>query len=392
MVFMILFAVATLPVEAAKGTANGLGDLSVINLEVNQNPAIVGDTVQATITAMYAGNKPLSNCVINLYADGITFPFNCNDLKSNVPKTYTTSLAFTTGGNYIIKATIDPAHLIKEKEETINNDKQLTLAVKDLPNLKVVKVKCHAGFCDNMGYAFVGDMVGYELQVQNTGLVDVKGATFNTTVYLDEQVVQRQTYTNVYIPAGGYFADSMLVQDLFYNDPGIHTVRIVVDAENQIRETIETDNSGAFDIEVKIPPPPITDSPDITLDYTSIEQTGPDSIKLKYYLNNLGPGALDQFVTVNYAIIDDAGVFQPLKSSVVYAKLSPWGQMLINETFTSAEIPSPYSVTGNYHLLIEADPYNKIPEMREDNNDLNIEVCIVSSNNPSCYTLPLSGT
>lgn len=378
-VLVLLLVTAMILPGAARGIeyGNGFADLSVTKLEVSKNPSYAGDSLTANFNVTNIGKKAIStNCEIKLETDGVSYPFNCNAIRPGEIRSYSAVVTYLTAGSYNVKVMADPKDLIRERNES-NNIRETTLIVKDLPNINIYEFHCLGGYCSNNGFAIQGDPVGYGWAVQNNGLAAIVDKTITANISLNGVFVHTETYNNVNIPSGGYFADGGLIPGLYYDTPGIQTLRVEITLNE--REVRDTDNNAEFNIEV-VPLPPVL-LPDLTNGGLNFEWNAgtPYEVTVHQLIDNIGD-VTSAPADIGISIDGQAYTVRTIGS------ISPGGK--VEDVFTI-----PANLIGGsdpmmHTVSINIDPANNIPEKREDNNDRSELVCYPPGKNPWCMQLP----
>ncbi|RME63485.1 MAG: hypothetical protein D6790_04615, partial [Caldilineae bacterium] len=323
-----------------------------------------GDQVTVQVTVRNAGDADAEQVVVQ-FVDATDkdapIPIGTNQLIDLIPAggSATAQVVYDTtdrAGDRTVKITVDPNNLISEADET-DNAVQAKLAVEPAPrpNLTIQS--------DNVGFEPAtpnpGDQVIIRATILNTGSADAKevavqfveggvnGAPIGTPQVIDV------------IPAG-----SSALAQVSYDTAGRtedQRIQVVVDPNNFIPETKETDNSA---------------SKTLKLTTTPIANLVVDADNIGF--QPAEPQAGEE-VTVRVAVLND-GEVDAEQVVVQFLDATDRPETPIGEPQTIERIPAGGSATaqivydttgkaGERKIKVVADPSNFIPERSESDND-----------------------
>ncbi|MCW7073978.1 MAG: DUF3344 domain-containing protein, partial [Methanophagales archaeon] len=261
-------------------------------------------------------------------------------------------------GNHIICVSVDPLDLVKESDET-NNNMSMTVEVKSAVNkdLEVVNITL------NKTTIFDGDIVNISATVKNKGTEDVSefNVSFidfledsNTSEELDEAIVSN-------LSAG----DSITINASWEATLGNHTITVIADPYDKVRESNEKDNQKSKSVYVRAPY-------DFSITHISLS-ADPDNLfsdelvainatlKIMNFVNR--SGTVDVCLYLNETLLNTRNVeFNA-------------GNATINESFEWRA-----GTAGNHALTVCVDPNNKLTESNESNNNMSVPITVQKGN------------
>ena len=146
---------------------------------------------------------------------------------------------------------------------------------------------------------------------------------------------------------------------------GDYFIGALVDGDNAVNETSETNNTKSAAVTVYVP------KPDLVCDLVMANAIAANQIETKVTVTNNGEVASGA-TTVKYVLTNGAATDVGV---VNVGALDPGASQSVTETLTLA---TPLT-TGDYTLTAEADPDNAVVEEDEDNNDSAIDFSYVET-------------
>ncbi len=171
-------------------------------------------------------------------------------------------------------------------------------------------------------------------------------------------------------------AGSASIPLIFYTmgTPGTHVLYIVVDNENIVAETNETNNSASITIDIQEPvlPNPSITANDIALPSSSLKEG--DRLTVSGTILNRGAAASNILVKISVGSAE-FGVGSESKSEIqtIYPALGLGQSATVQATFETV------GLSGNQTVLVEIDPDNAISESVETDNTASAAVSIQSA-------------
>jgi len=195
-----------------------------------ENPSI-GDIVTFSTTIANQGNVSSIGGYIHFYLDGSTSPLTYKSFTA-IDAGSTASVSFTWNaqpGTHTFKGIVDVANKISELDET-NNEKTVTYSSTALSDLKVQDITWSP---ENPS---IGDTVTFTATIKNQG----NGSSVGNRIYLYlDGSTSYLTYKNFGGLSSGGTTDVIFTWTALAGD---HTFRAVVDRDNTIPESDETNN------------------------------------------------------------------------------------------------------------------------------------------------------
>ena len=223
--------------NSANNTINILPDLSVSSTDItflNNNPK-AGDSITISATIHNQGGTSTNNVPVpvHFYSNGTQISSQTIwSLGVDGSETVSTSWIATAGYNNI-SVEIDPFNEIPEWNETNNS---AFTSISFLPDL----VATSLSLSDNE--TVLGGSIIITAEIGNFGAADANGIQvefFDGNPYINGTLIDTATIEIDNIPIDGIFTSSIV-----WTPPlGIHQVFVVVDRENHITESNETNNA-----------------------------------------------------------------------------------------------------------------------------------------------------
>jgi len=237
-------------------------------------------------------------------------------------------------GSHTVRAVADYGNTIPEIDET-NNEK--TVTIPDIvPDLYVQDISW------SPSNPAIGETVTFTVAIKNQGTA--RAVDFGVSLSVDGSSA---AYKRVHTIAAG---DTANITFTWNAGAGIHTVKVVVDKENEIAEDSEKNNEKS----VSLSGAPLADLYVQDISWAPAGASVGDTVTFTVTVKNRGNGrAYDTSVACS---IGD-----------IYLESVPVGPMApaatVTKTFTwTAE-------AGSHTISAVADYFNEIPESNEDNNE-----------------------
>ena len=315
-------------------------DLKITNVTwAPVNPA-VGDTVTFTITVKNQDGGRASNYNVGYYIDDV---FVGSDLVYATASGASANTAFewqAQNGRHIFKAVADYTNLVIESNEK-NNDFSVTV-IPFMPDLIIGTVTW------TPQDAPAGSEVTFDISVQNIGTFHA--GTSRLTYYVDGAVAGFD-YLGSVDPGA-----SVTEHFTWVATAGSHTINIVADANNQVLEIDETNNTKV----VSLPPP------DLAVQNITVSPPDAaigDTVVITATINNRGSSKTEKSLVTLY--IDG--------TLIVSHDLPP-----INAGSSADASFNWITEAGTHTIKIVADINNTVIESDEVNNDKDIQFAILT--------------
>ena len=213
-------------------------DLIVRTLEMDRQPVSGGEVNLKAEVENVGGSVNDAHICVEFYANTTKISRVCKHLSlaENETANFTTKYSVIPG-NYTLKALVDPSNIILEENES-NNELGINVSV-PMPDFVIQSAK------PLYDLNTTGLRVPFEVEVKNVG-ADYYGIV-EVQLYKDNQEF-------LSIGHGYYYFHRMKHGEtkslwLYYPaTPGNHTVKIIVDPRNKIREGNESNNAVNFEI------------------------------------------------------------------------------------------------------------------------------------------------
>jgi len=211
--------------------ATSLSDLIVQDITWSPTNPSIGETVTFTTTIKNQGNGSSSNTRVFFYLDGSTNHLTYKDI-GGISAGATTTVSFTwnvLSGSHTFKGIVDKDSLVPESDET-NNEKTITCCATSLSDLVVQDITW------TPATSSIGETITFSVIIKNQG----SGSSSNGNIffYLDDSKTQfaYQSFNGI---AAGY---TTAVSFTWAAQGGMHSIKALVDKENIIPESDETNN------------------------------------------------------------------------------------------------------------------------------------------------------
>jgi subtilase family serine protease/subtilisin family serine protease len=323
------------------------------------DPIVVSDTTKnqggtptpSTTTAFYlstnatldASDVPLGSRAVN--------PLNYN--VTHGAQTTLTIPASTALGTYYVLAQADSGSVVAELVET--NNLKASAAMKVGSDLSVTVLT-------STSYVGAGDVVNFNDTTANLGATDAPESTtrfyfsVNSTLDASDPLVASRTVPP--LDAGGTSAGTVQVTIPASTTTGVYYVFANADADHEIAETSETNNSKRFTINV---------GPDLTIvdvdPPMTAEAGGP--LNVVEITNNIGGGVAPSTQTSFYLSTNATWEAGDVYLGVRTVPSLTAGQ---SSTVTTPLTVPAGTASGSYYVIAKADHTSSIVELLETNN------------------------
>lgn len=317
-----------------------------------------GENEDIEISVKNQGNSDSKEAKLKLYIDGNSVNewdiFALSSEESSGPFTYT--WIPTSEGSVEIKAVIDEGNLVNESDEE-NNQKAatITIAQEFLPDLIIEDILLQEGDIQ------VGKNSNFTVRIKNQG-----------TIYSSE--VKARYYIND--TASGNISVPPLLQgetknisfSLTPDNGGKMEVKVVVDSEEALHESNETNNQFIKEIDVK------DLRPDLKVESIFLSPESPklgENINFIVTIKNDGPGD----APANELKYNITGVNENYSGETSVAALSGGNSTKSTFSWTPGN-------EGQIEIKVMVDADSTVPEIEETNNELE-KTAIVSKETDS---------
>jgi subtilase family serine protease len=342
-----------------------------------------GEVVVIFATVINNGPAPAHNVVVQFVdaTNGEQIPIGANQTidaieagsSSLVQVSYD---AAGKAGDREIRVVVDPNNLVAEMNES-DNERTNTLEVTPAPAPNLVMKTENIGF--SPGAPDAGTPVTLLATVRNEGSV---AATEVRVQFIDSTQIGLalpigETQLVDAIPPGS----SALVQVVYSpSAEGDRTIEVVVDPNNTIAETKETDNSAKRTLKTAVSSTPnlIVDKDNIGFS-RSLVMDG-DQVRIHAVIRNDGSAAASD-VAVHFADVTESGAPVPLGKQQILDAIPPGG---------SGAVSALYDTTGKLgkrSIEVIADPNNFIFESRETDNKNTVTLEVTRTLRPNLVML-----
>ena len=339
----------------------------------------VTDTVPKLISAEFElfnnGNDSAKGLIrVSMYVDdSLATDFTTNGLQAQKSITFLKELVLTIG-SHTLKAVIDESNTIAELNKTNNVIEQRivvdTVSNKmDLSFSKTAFMKDSLLVSDNANNYYSDDSIDsgqpfyYKFGICNTGNVAIKNPILNT--YIDDSLYHSEVIDSYVYPAIKVYKNNSII----LSKPGRHTLKLLLDPNNEIQETSKLNNSISrffyvYDnIDVAFSTPKNEKDSVIFLD-TLGAKTSLDTLYIlnkqyfKFGLINNGKTTINDSVFVRAYIDSNLIASKYISSLLLYS----------NPPFVSDSVAFSIDSPGKHTFTLVIDPQNRLHEINEANN------------------------
>lgn len=375
----VLTAQQTVPGQTEEEAPNLVLQESNIGLS-NSNPS-AGELVTVQAVVFNHGTQEADDVsVLFVDATGETaVPLGPAQSIANIPVggSATVQITYDTAGlsgERTLRAIVDPNNFITESSETDNEaQKTLTITSADVPNLVALD--------DNIGFSAISpgsnEPVTVIATILNTGgaeASDVAVQFIDTTATNPVPIGEPQIIAS--IPPGG----SGIAQ-IAYDITGItedRDIGVMVDPNNAIAESDETDNSAEATLELAEVPAPNLVVDAANIGFSTDNPTQGDTVTIYATVRNEGS---IEAANVVVQFSDDTDDPLPIGEQQTIELIPPGGSGTVEVTYDTTGKP------GDRSIEVVADPYNFIAESSESDNDDSVTLTVASLPAPNLVML-----
>lgn len=266
------------------------------------------------------------------------------------------------------------------------------LTMKKLYALTLFSLLCGALFAQDLSVTQIEgiktfhryDELDNTVTVANTGIVAVTGY-FYVTVYrsIDSKLDGIDTkigslFVTKGVPAGGML--NVPLNEIMIKDNGSsypYNLIVVVDSENSVKETDETNNNYAASGYTMLDANVDLVYSSFTLNQSSYAAN--DRLNINLAIQNLQPSNLGGYINNSFYLSTD----NVLDSKDTFLDYSSWSFVGPDYATLTMNIPLPSVALGNYYVIARVDDYRgttSIAETNETNNTVVTPIAITQSN------------
>ena len=331
-------------------SATSLSDLVVQDITWTPTNPSIGETVTFTATIKNQGSGSSSSSRVYFYLDGSTSHFTYKNF-GGLSADATTTVSFTwnaQAGSHTFKAVVDKDNTLTESDET-NNEKTITFSATSLSDLVVQDITW------TPTNPSIGETVTFTATIKNQG----SGSSSSSRVYfyLDGST-SHFTYKNF----GGLSADATTTVSFTWNaQAGSHTFKAVVDKDNTLTESDETNNEKTITFSATS----LSDLVVQNINWTPTSSSIGDAITFAATIKNQGNGSSSNGYVHFY--FDDSNTHYTYQS---FAGITAGSTTTVSFT---------WKAQGGFHILkAVVDKTNAVIESDESNNEKNITFSTVA--------------
>lgn len=219
-------------------------DLVVEGLKVSKESVRLQEEVGIEAKVTNQGRARAERCMISFRVDGKEFDRRpVPELGPGMSVMISTSWKATSPGEHTVSAFVDADNQVKESQEG-NNERSRSMWVTTLPDLTVIE------FSLSNTTPEVGEAIVVSALLANVGEVSTETRT-EVIFQADGKEFYREE-----IQALGP-GSKKEIRSRWIAEGGVHTIEVVVDPKDRIREENERNNKRSIQIEVKVNRPPI---------------------------------------------------------------------------------------------------------------------------------------
>ena len=313
------------------------------------NPSL-GDAVTFTAVIMNQGNGSSNNGYIHFYLDGSTSPLTYKSFTTiDAGSTTTVSFAWNAqAGSCAFKAVVDKDNKITESDET-NNEKTTAFSATSLSDLVIQDITW------TPTNPSIGDAVTFTATIKNQG----NGSSSSSSVYF---YLDGSTSYLKYKNFGGIFASATTTVSFTWNaQSGSHTFKAVVDKDNTVAESDETNNEKTTSFSATS----LSDLVVQNINWTPTSSSIGDAITFTATIKNQGNGSSNNGYVHFY--FDDSNTHYTYQS---FDGITAGSTTTVSFTWKAQK--------GSHTLKALVDKDNIITEIDEKNNENTVTFSVVS--------------
>ncbi|NJN81425.1 MAG: hypothetical protein HC802_03505 [Caldilineaceae bacterium] len=355
------------------------------NIGFNPVNPVEGDTVSIQVTVQNNGDAPATEVAVQFVdvTGGGSRPIGANQTIAliDVGSSGSAQVSYdTTGrsGDRKIQVVVDPNNLIPESNEGDNVAKQsLDVASQPAPNLVIN--------ANNISFApptaNPGDQVTINAIVINAGTRDATDVVVqfaDVTSSGSAPIGQQQTIDA--IPAGG--SGSVQVTYDTTGKDGDRKIQVVVDPNNFIPESGETDNEAQKTLEMATLPAPNLNMQSTNIGFRPADPTQGQQVVINATVLNDGSADAGDVVVLFLDTTDETPI--PIGTQQVIDAVPVGGSGVAQVTYDTT------GRAGERKIEVQVDPNNFIQELKETDNEANGSLTVTPSPSANLAILPIN--
>ena len=362
---------------ALRALVNVKPNISIISSDITfSNPTpTVGDTISITANIYNTGPAQAENVSVQFYdndpkSGGILIgetTISSIPAYGNSPASINYTL--TTASSKTIYVSLDPLNTIDELNETDNiASKNLTTAT--LPDLSITS----SDITITPSAPEPGDAVTITAIARNRG----ETAEGNVTVDFYDgdptaggSLINKQTVLSIDPGGSSYVQVSSSLQ------VGEHTIYVILDKDNSVAESDETNNAATKTFTVGAAVDLSVSASDIT--FSSLNTKEGDSVTVSTQVRNVAPGTARN-VVVRFYLGDPAAGGTQIGSDIILPAVPAGSTAAVSTQWNST------GHAGNDNIYIVVDPDDRIAELSEHNNKAFVTLKVAAAQGPD-FTL-----
>lgn len=339
-----------------------------------------GEVVTVTVTVLNNGNGPAENVVVQFVDPTSGAPIAANQVISSIAAggAGSVQVAYDTRGRFgdrDVQVVVDPNNLVVEQDENDNRaSASFRVAIPPVPNLvmRATQIGFDPGEIGlegtatiyatviNDGGAAVGEVVVHFMDVTDGGSIPIGDP---------------QSITDLGPGASG------MVQVSYNVPPGSsdRKIQVVVDPNNTIFESSETDNTATATLARS---KSALANLMITTDNVTFAPTMPtagEEVTIRAVILNNGASDAED-VIVQFTDTTDGGS-TPVGPQQVIPLIAAGGSAVVEMSYTATDVP------GSRSIRVAIDPNNFIAEGRETDNTATLSLLILAPDQPNLVVL-----
>jgi subtilase family serine protease len=337
--------------------------LSTSNVSFDPEDPLMGDDVTVIATILNDGVEPAQNVTVQFVdvTNGAT-PIGEPQVVDLIPVggSGVVQVTYSTrglAGDRQIEITVDPYNFIAETRET-DNEVRATLSVTPPPTANLTVAADNIGF--SPAAATAGDVVTVAAVVLNTGDAPAEGVIVQ---FLDVSggtilpIGERQTID--YIAPGG----SALAQVAYPTEEltGQRRIQVVVDPNNFVPETNETDNEATAGVTLAALPAPNLTVAAANIVFATPRPTAGNEVTITAVIVNNGAAEAER-VLVQFVDVTNGG-FVPIGTEQTIPLIPPGASATASTVFSTT------GLEGSRKIQVLVDSNNLIAETDENDNE-----------------------
>jgi len=333
----VLIILLILGLNSGVVMSENLPDLIVTDIEPNPPNPSIGDEVTFTVTTENQGNGNANGFYVYYYVDG---SHKDSSWVSSLPSGESLTETFTWNaqdGDHSIKSVVDYGNRVTENNEE-NNEKTITFSGTLLSDLIVSNITW------DPPTPSIGDLVKFKVLIKNQGVGDATNS-FYVKYYIDG------TYKG-YDQISSMDKGINKTEEFTWNaESGSHTIKAIVDSDNQIPESNEGNNEKF----VTFSSTSLSDLIVVSITPAPPNPSIGDLVKFKVLIKNQGVGDATNSFYVKYYVDEShisSGTIPSLDAGISTPQEFTWNAQ-----------------AGTHSIRAAVDSSSQISESNEDNNE-----------------------